>query len=87
MNTSKVVLLTLSAFIAAAMSGCSGGNDSMPQSDATPQPRGEGFTAWSKSAVFNAPAEGAPVVMDSLSFNFDGNDDPNAYAELLPPSM
>ena len=79
--------LKLSLFCAtAALAGCGGSDYDMatPTPPATPQ--AESFTNWSKTGVFTKPAEGVPENMDTLVWNFDGNDNPDAYSELLPPT-
>jgi hypothetical protein len=53
----------------------------------TPEPVGESFTDWSKNGVFAKDADGAPEIMDDLTFYFDGNDNPDAYSDLLPPEV
>ena len=85
MKKSQLVLLLAGATI--SLAGCSAGSDSPISNDSPPRAQAEGFTHWSKSTVFNKPADSTPEIMDTLVFNFDGNDDPNAYAELLPPTM
>jgi len=87
MKTSTHSLLLLGSVVALAMTGCSGGGDAPTPGYSPTQPKSESFTSWSKSAVFTKPAESTPEVMDTLVFSFDGNDDPNAYTELLPPAM
>jgi len=88
MQHPKTILMVFGSLIALAMSGCGGGGGGdSSQGYSPPQARAEGFTAWSKNDVFAKSAETTPVAMDSVNFNFDGNDDPNAYVELLPPAM
>jgi hypothetical protein len=87
MKTRNLTLLcTLTASF--ALAGCNGGDykpmEEQPQQPT--QPKAESFTDWSKNGVFAKPAEGAPENMDTLVWNFDGNDNPNAYSELLPPT-
>jgi len=86
MKTSKASLLAIGSVIAFAMTGCGGGGSNAPEYSA-PRAQADNFTAWSKNAVFSKPAESTPEVMDSITFNFDSNEDPNAYAELLPPAL
>src|SRR5215831_256100 len=96
----KLLLLSLGLATAFAVVGCGGGGDRMgyqpPMPTPTPAPTptptppppaptGEGFTNWSKVGVFNLPENSDPVIMDTLVFNFDGDDNPNAYSDLLPP--
>jgi hypothetical protein len=96
----KLQLLIIGLAAAFAATGCGGGGGDrmgyqsptptpMPAPTPTPTPppppSGEGFTEWSKVGVFMQPENIAPVVMDTLVFNFDGDDNPNAYSDLLPP--
>jgi hypothetical protein len=85
MTTRQLTLLCVS-LAALAAAGCGGGGYDEPQPQQPPQqPQAESFTDWSKNDVFAKPAEGAPENMDTLVWNFDGDDNPNAYSELLPP--
>jgi hypothetical protein len=83
----RTFICTLTA--AFAVAGCGGGGydepPPQPQPQPPTQPQAESFTDWSKNGVFAKPAEGAPENMDTLVWNFDGDDNPNAYSELLPP--
>jgi len=90
MKTHKLSLLSVALATALAVAGCGGGDGGNgyqePQPPAPPppaQPKAESFTAWSK-AVVAKPAEGLPENMDELVVDFDGNNDPAAYAELFP---
>ena len=81
--------LLLVAALAAA--GCGGGGGDQvynppapPAPPAPPPPSAEGFTNWFKVSVFSQPAAGTPIEMETLVFNFDSNDNPDAYSELLP---
>jgi hypothetical protein len=89
----KHFLLSISLAIAFAVVGCGGGGDRMGYQQPAPMPMptpppptptGEGFTNWSKVGVFMQSENSAPVIMDTLVFNFDGDDNPNAYSDLLP---
>jgi hypothetical protein len=90
MKTHKLSVLSIALAAALAVAGCGGGGDGdsyqEPQPPAPPptQPKvAESFTKWSK-AVVAQPAEGQPENMDELLVDFDGNNDPAAYAELFP---
>jgi len=93
MNTRSLLPLAIAALV---VSGCGGGSDGYSESQSpvvvTPppapppvQPTGESFTDWSRNGVFAKAPDGEPEVMDDLAFNFDGDDNPNAYSDLLPP--
>jgi hypothetical protein len=89
MKTLRFSLLSATLVAALAAAGCGGGGANTMQSynpptPPAPPPVGESFTNWSKTAVFALPEKGAPVIMDSLVFNFDGDDNLDAYADLLP---
>lgn len=100
MITHRLSPLSLALATALLVVGCGGGssgyNDEPPPVAAAPpanppadpptQPTGESFTEWSRNGVFAKPADGAPEIMDELVFNFDGDDNPDAYSDLLPPS-
>lgn len=90
MTTRKLLFLPLILATAFAVAGCGGSSDGdapTPPAPPPPPPQlGESFTTWSKNGVFAKDADGDPEIMDELVFNFDGNDNPDAYADLLPPT-
>lgn len=83
MNT-RVSMAILGLATALAVAGC-GGSGSSYDSPATPmQPSSLGFTSWSKQTVYAQSESGAPTDTDGLMFAFDGDDNPDAYNDLLP---
>jgi len=88
MKMQKYYLLSIGFATALAVAGCGSGDSEAPAAQPAPPeaPKAESFTNWSKNGVFAKPAEGTPEVMDTLVWNFDGDNDPAAYADLLPPA-
>ncbi|HYM36048.1 MAG TPA: hypothetical protein VET48_11665 [Steroidobacteraceae bacterium] len=94
MNSRKFCLLVIGLATAFAVAGCGGGSSEAPSTALMPPPppptvTGESFTNWSKVAVFAKPEDGKPIDMPLddkgiLTVNFDGDDNSNAYADLLP---
>ena len=90
MTTFKRSASSLLLVAALAAAGCGGGggeqvyNPPAPPTPPAPPPSAEGFTNWFKVSVFSQPAAGTPVEMETLVFNFDSNDNPDAYSELFP---
>lgn len=79
---------------AIALSGCGGGGGgsygSSPNTPApapaptpTPMPSSVSFTGWSK-ATFGSEEVGAPSEFATVEFNFDSDEDPTAYSDLIP---
>lgn len=90
MKSLKLVMLSVCLVAAFAATGCGGGSDrqvsTMPTPTPTPMSSAVEFTDWSKTTVFPGMEDGTPVNMDSLTFNFDSDDNPSAYSDLLPAS-
>jgi predicted small lipoprotein YifL len=86
--------LWVAALVVGAMSGCGGGgggyggNGTPPPPVANPPPgtpsASVGFTSYSKQMQAIAEYE-LPWDVDAVSFSFDGDQDPAAYDDLLPP--
>jgi ABC-type glycerol-3-phosphate transport system substrate-binding protein len=67
----------------AVIAGCGGGSSSSYETPpVATQPAS--FTSWSKQEVFAKAETATPTETEPLMFNFDGDDNPDAYAELLP---
>ena len=93
MNNRKRFVSSLALAAALAAAGCGGGGGDQMYAPTVPTPTpptstpvAESFTNWSKTGVFAQPENAAPIAMDTLVFSFDGDENPNAYAELLPPT-
>ena len=86
MNKRQLALCTTSLAAAFAVAGCGGGGDhssTTPQQSTQPTPA-INFTSWSKQSVFGQSEMSTPVELEDLKFNFDGDDDPAAYVDVLP---
>jgi hypothetical protein len=89
---SQLKILAL-ALVASAATGCGGGGGGYgdKQSPAasnpgtTPPPAAVGFTSFSKQVLATGEHE-QPRELDAVTFTFDGDQDPAAYDDLLPPA-
>jgi hypothetical protein len=87
----KVLALALTA--SAAITGCGGGgggyggNQAQPVGNpgTAPPPAAVGFTSFSKQVLATDERE-APREVDMVTFTFDGDQDPTAYDDVLPPT-
>ncbi len=94
---SQYRVLLFAVFIAGAMSGCGGGGGGYGDGGATTPPPAAmnpppsappasvGFTSYSKQMQAVAESE-LPWDVDTVTFTFDGDEDPAAYDDLLPPA-
>ncbi len=70
------------ASFAAAMTGCGGGNSvSVPETTVPPSASNIDFSTYANQAFSNS-ANSTPVSVN-YTFNFDANDDPTAFDELI----
>jgi hypothetical protein len=78
----SVVVVTLAAAFTAA--GCSGGGGYESQTVPPPTSTQISFTNWSKQTVYGQSENATPTDLDGLTFAFDGDDNADAYSDLLP---
>lgn len=76
----------IATFAVFGTTGCGSNNRSYDSGSVAPQPASLGFTQWSKQFVYAQTDASTPIETEMLSFNFDGDEDPNAYLDLLPPT-
>jgi hypothetical protein len=84
MKSQLCVMLLAAAGLGGCGAGGDGGGAQMPPSSPAP-PAALSFTSFSKQIVGEAE-DALPAELDSVTFTFDGDDDPAAYDELLTPT-
>ncbi len=77
----KALLATLLA--SACLAGCSGGSTSPPAASAA-QPSGVNFTAFTKQLLRSDSDSTQPTPVTSTQFEFPDDDNPQAFADVLP---
>lgn len=98
---STIQSLSLMALLVGAMSGCGGGggggyggegnvpapgaNPPSPPPSAPAPAASVGFTAWSKQMQTGGERD-APWPLENVTFSFDGDQDPAAYDDIMPPA-
>ena len=79
----KAILVAILA--AALLNACSGGSSDTMQPPATAQPTSVNFTSFVKTIVVEHSDVAIPLEVKTVTFVFTDDENPAAFAEVLPP--
>jgi hypothetical protein len=82
--TKKKLSWVLACVTTLTVAGCDSNHRQSYSAPAPAQIQTANFTHWSKQEVFAKPETALPTESEDLVFNFDGDNNPDAYTDLLP---
>ena len=72
--------------VASLLAGCGGGPSAPLPTQSVPTAMSVDFTAFVKQLVLNQSDAARPVDVSTLSFIFADDENPAAFADILPPA-
>ena len=78
--------ILIATFAAALLAGCGGGSSESMRPPTVAQPASVDFTAFVKTIVVERSDSAAPVDVNAVNFVYTDDENPAAFAAVLPPA-